>query len=150
MDKKDQLTIGQIAERADLAVSAVRFYEDEGLVRATRSEAGHRTFERGELRRITFISVCQSLGYTLAEIATALESLPAGRTPTEKDWQRLAVKFSADLDQRIKALVVLQEKLSGCIGCGCLSMTECELYNSDDQIRSQGPGARVLKIESRP
>lgn len=149
MSRSDEiLSIGAVAERTGLAVSAIRFYEDEGLIEAERSAAGHRRFTRSTIRRISFIRICQQLGYSLTEVNKQLEVLPQKRTPTESDWQKLAAKFSGDLDQRIAGLTDLKEKLDGCIGCGCLSLQRCELYNTDDAASSLGAGPRFLMGDS--
>jgi len=142
--KSDLLTIGEIAKRTGLAVSAIRFYEEKGLIPATRAESGNRMFERSVVRRVSFITVCQKLGYTLNEITEQLGKLPSARTPTKKDWQRLAKSFSNDLQNRIQALQQLEKKLDGCIGCGCLSMNACELYNAGDLANKFGAGPRYL------
>lgn len=141
---EELLTIGAVAQRTGLAVSAVRFYEEQGLVEAIRSDAGHRRFTRSTIRRISFIRICQQLGYSLTEIDKQLDVLPSKRTPTEGDWQKLAAQFSADIDRRIAGLSELKEKLDGCIGCGCLSLQRCQLYNRDDGAATLGPGPRYL------
>lgn len=138
------MSIGAVAERTGLAVSAVRYYEDEGLITATRAGSGHRRFKRSTIRRVSFIRTCQRLGYSLDEIRSHLGSLPAGRTPTERDWQRLATSFEQDLDVRIRELTLLKEKLVGCIGCGCLSMQRCALWNPGDIAADLGAGPRWL------
>lgn len=149
MSRSDEiLSIGAVAERTGLAVSAIRFYEDQGLIEAERSAAGHRRFTRSTIRRISFIRICQQLGYSLSEVDKQLEVLPQKRTPTESDWQKLAAKFSGDLDQRIAGLSNLKAKLDGCIGCGCLSLQRCELYNTDDAASSLGAGPRFLMGDS--
>jgi len=144
------LSIGAVAERTGLAVSAVRYYEDEGLIDATRATSGHRRFRRSVIRRLSFIRTCQRLGYTLDEIRAHLSSLPAGRTPNERDWQRLATSFERDLATRISELQALQEKLAGCIGCGCLSLERCALWNPGDVAADFGSGPRWLMGDSRP
>lgn len=138
------LNIGVVAERTGLAVSAIRFYEEHGLVSAERSEAGHRRFPRSAIRRLSFIRICQQLGYSLEEIKTQLDRLPDQRTPTERDWTTLAGGFRADIEQRIARLTELQAKLDGCIGCGCLSLDKCRLYNPEDEARHRGSGPRYL------
>lgn len=142
------LSIGAVAERTGIAVSAVRFYEERGLISATRASSGHRRFRRSTLRRVSFIRISQQLGYSLDEIAHALESLPAKRTPTEADWQRLASEFRRDLDKRIAGLQQLRDKLDGCIGCGCLSLQRCALYNANDVAAGNGAGPRWLLGDS--
>jgi len=114
------------------------------LIPSVRSASGHRLFARSVLRRVSFILISQNLGYTLHEIRAALESLPDNRTPTKADWQRLSKKFSKELEARIEKLRVLQRSLEGCIGCGCLSLKRCQLYNPDDAVAKRGAGARYL------
>jgi len=138
------LSIGRVAERTGLAVSAVRFYEDRGLISATRDAGGHRKFPRSTIRRVSFILIAQRLGYSLGDIAVHLERLPDGRTPNERDWNRLAGKFGADIDRRIEELTQLKDRLASCIGCGCLSLKNCAIYNADDNISDLGPGPRFL------
>ena len=146
MDAQDspQLAIGAVAARTGVAVSAIRFYEEQGLVESTRESSGHRRFERSTIRRISFIRICQQLGYSLEDIKTQLEALPHGRTPTEQDWQRLAATFRSDIDARMAGLAELKEKLDGCIGCGCLSLQRCALYNKGDTAARLGQGPRYL------
>lgn len=138
------LAIGALSTRTGAAVSAIRYYEEQGLITAIRASSGHRRFERSTIRRISFIRICQQLGYSLEEIATQLASLPGGRTPTESDWERLAASFRSDIDRRIGQLTELKDKLDGCIGCGCLSLQRCALYNPDDTAARLGPGPRYL------
>ncbi len=138
------LTIGAIAERTGLAVSAVRFYADQGLIASERATSGHRRFPRSVIRRISFIRVCQKLGYSLEEITSQLAALPDGRTPTERDWARLAKGFSVDIDQRIAELTQLRDTLAGCIGCGCLSLKHCTIWNPGDGAATLGDGPRYL------
>lgn len=140
----ESMTIGAVAQRTGLAVSAVRFYADEGLIESERTDVGHRRFRRSVIRRISFIRVCQRLGYTLDEITEQLASLPDGRTPTEKDWAVLAAGFSSDIDRRIAELAQLRDTLAGCIGCGCLSLQRCSIWNPDDGASSLGDGPRYL------
>lgn len=138
------LPIGEVASRTGVAVSAIRFYEEQGLVESTRTESGHRRFERSTIRRISFIRICQQLGYSLEAINDQLASLPQGRTPNENDWQRLAENFRTDIDERMAGLADLRAKLDGCIGCGCLSLQRCALYNPDDRAARLGAGPRYL------
>jgi MerR family transcriptional regulator, redox-sensitive transcriptional activator SoxR len=144
------LPIGAIADRTGVAVSAIRFYEDQGLISSTRGESGHRRFDRATIRRLSFVRICQQLGYSLDEIRTQLDSLPEGRAPTEKDWERLASGFASDIDRRIDGLRQLKEKLDGCIGCGCLSLQRCALYNPDDTAARLGQGPRYLLGDTPP
>jgi len=142
------LPIGVVAERTGLATSAIRFYEEQGLVTSERASSGHRRFERSTIRRLSFIRICQSLGYSLDEIRAQLDRLPDRRTPTDADWEDLASSFGDELDQRIAALQQLRDKLSGCIGCGCLSLQRCRLYNPDDAASQLGNGPRYLLGDS--
>ncbi len=142
--KQNLLSIGAVAERTGCAVSAIRFYEAEGLICASRSAAGQRLFRRSEIRRVSFILICQKLGYTLKEIRQALDALPDGRTPNKSDWQRLSRRFGRDIDRRIDELSRLKELLTGCIGCGCLSLQACSLYNPGDRAAVAGDGPRFL------
>ena len=138
------LSIGAVAERTGLAVSAIRFYEEQGLVEAERAESGHRRFRGATIRRLSFIRICQQLGYSLGEIRTQLDALPQGRTPNEGDWERLASGFAVEIEERIAGLAQLREKLDGCIGCGCLSLQKCELFNANDVASRLGAGPRYL------
>jgi len=138
------LTIGQLAERAGVATSAVRFYEANGLITSERNEAGHRRFRADVLRRVSFIKVAQRVGLTLDEIRRELASLPDQRTPTTRDWAKFARSWQPMLDERIALLESMREKLDGCIGCGCLSMTSCALFNVGDEAARYGEGPRWL------
>jgi MerR family redox-sensitive transcriptional activator SoxR len=143
------LPIADFARRAGVKASALRFYEDEGLLTSARSAGGRRHYPKAELRRIAFIRAAQSVGLTLDEIRTALASLPDKRTPTEEDWARLSRGWRPLLDARIAALTRLRDTLDNCIGCGCLSLKACALYNPDDRAATRGPGARYL-LGDRP
>lgn len=138
------IAIGELADRVGLSVSAIRFYESKGLVTALRSSGGQRRFLRSDARRLSFILIAQQLGFSLAEIADALASLPQGRTPTKADWTRISTAFGQVLDQRIAVMTRLREQLDGCIGCGCLSLEACALYNPDDRVASRGAGPRFV------
>lgn len=142
--KGSLLSIGELAERTGTSVSAVRFYSDQGLIPTVRSRRGHRVFARAVIRRVSFILIAQNLGYSLKQISGALDSLPEQRTPTKADWTRLSRKFSKEIEQRIESLKRLQSKLDGCIGCGCLSLQTCRLYNPDDSAAEFGVGPRYL------
>lgn len=142
--RKDGLTIGQIAARTGLAVSAIRYYEAEGLISPWRNETGQRRFERADIRRLSFIMISQGLGASIAEIRSQLTRLPRGRTPTAADWRRLSEHYRADLDRRITQLQKLRDDLDSCIGCGCLSLERCSLFNPDDRAGTAGPGPRYL------
>lgn len=141
---KQGLLIGRIAQRTGVAVSAIRFYEDAGLIMADRNTGGQRVFEAADIRRISFIIIAQKLGFTLKEIKAQLDKLPNKRTPTLKDWEKISQSFSAAIEARIAALSLLQEKLTGCMGCGCLSLDHCALYNTDDKAAKNGAGPRYL------
>jgi len=136
--------IGEVASRTGLAVSAVRFYEKIGLISAERAPSGHRRFPRSTMRRVSFILICQNLGYSLQEISEHLDGLPEGRTPTDEDWEAMATAFRADVDDRIDRLTTLRDRLDGCIGCGCLSLQRCAIYNPDDAAATLGDGPRFL------
>jgi redox-sensitive transcriptional activator SoxR len=138
------ISIGEVAERTGLAVSAIRYYEAEGLISARRSGGGRRLFLRSDIRRLSFIMIAQKLGFTLEEIRRELDSLPLERTPTKADWTRIAESFRVRLDQRIGMLMRLRDNLDGCIGCGCLSLDHCGLYNPDDQLARRGAGPRIV------
>lgn len=135
-------TIGRVAERAGVATSALRFYEEQGLIEAERTSSGHRRYSRDVLRRIAFLRIAQRVGLSLDEVRAALEALPDARTPTKRDWQRLAESWGPRLDEHIRMLERLRNRLDGCIGCGCLSMRDCALLNPDDEVAVRGPGPR--------
>ena len=139
------LTVGEIAERSGVAVSALHFYEAQGLIKSTRNAGNQRRFARETLRRVAVIKVAQRLGIPLAAIGTALESLPEGRTPTAADWNKLSATWRAELDARIEKLQQLRNQLSTCIGCGCLSLKDCPLRNPLDTLSEQGAGPRLLE-----
>jgi MerR family transcriptional regulator, redox-sensitive transcriptional activator SoxR len=138
------LTIGALSERTGVAPSALRFYEAEGLIHATRTAGGQRRYARHTLRRVSFIRVAQQVGLRLDEIRTALESLPDRRTPTQDDWERLSASWRPRLDAQIAVLERLRDRLTGCIGCGCLSMRACALLNPNDAAAARGPGPRWI------
>ncbi len=140
----DDLTVGQVAKRSGVAVSALHFYEAEGLIHSTRTAGNQRRFPREVLRRVAFIRASQAVGIPLRRIRDALDRLPNSRTPTRRDWERLSAAWRDDLDQRIVGLQHLRDRLSGCIGCGSLSLGLCKLVNPDDLLGQQGPGARNL------
>lgn len=140
----DLLTIGELAARSGVAPSALRFYERVGLVRSTRTAGNQRRYERAMLRRVALIRIAQQVGVSLEEIRSALAELPAGRTPTRADWARLSARWRSRLDERIALLEGLRDRLAGCIGCGCLSLRRCALYNPDDRLAADGPGAHLL------
>jgi MerR family redox-sensitive transcriptional activator SoxR len=138
------MTVGQVSARAGFAPSALRWYEAQGLVRATRTPGGARRYPRSVLRRLAFIRAAQNVGLSLAEIRAALATLPEGRTPTARDWTRLSAGWRPRLDERIAALTQLRDGLDSCIGCGCLSLERCALSNPGDVAAAAGPGARWL------
>ena len=138
------LSIGEVATRTGVATSALRYYEREGLVRSERTDGDQRRFHRDALRRIAFIRIAQRVGLTLDEIRAALSSLPEGRTPTKADWAKLSRSWRPQLDEQIAVLVRLRDELTSCIGCGCLSLRTCALYNPDDAAAALGAGPRYL------
>lgn len=148
--QNDWLAIGAFARRAGVSASTLRYYETQGLMSGGRSESGRRRYPRSSLRRIAFIRVAQQVGLTLEQIAAALATLPDGRTPTPGDWARLSAAWRPQLDARIAALTRLRDQLDSCIGCGCLSLQRCALYNAGDQAAASGGGARFLALDSSP
>lgn len=145
MKANDLLTIGDLARRTGMSVSAIRFYEEKGLVDALRSSGNQRRFMRGDIRRLSFILIAQNLGLSLEEIREALAKLPSGRTPTARDWEKISRLIRKRLDAQIAQLEKLRENLDGCIGCGCLSLKKCALYNPGDEAAAGGAGPRVLR-----
>ncbi len=144
LTKNDFLPIGELARRTGLSVSAIRFYEDKGLVQSMRTGGNQRRFLRSDIRRLSFILIAQQLGLALAEIEAQLAMLPQGRTPNTKDWRAISASIRGQLDRKIAQLEATRSKLDGCIGCGCLSLTRCRLYNPDDQAGEQGSGPRYV------
>ncbi len=144
------LAIGKVAERTGLSVSAIRYYESEGLVYPIRNAGGQRLFRRADIRRLSFIMIAQQLGFSLEQIRHQLEKLSDRRAPTKKDWTQISKGFKNELDQRIELLVRMREKLDQCIGCGCLSLQACALYNPDDQAQKHGPGPRYILGDEPP
>jgi MerR family redox-sensitive transcriptional activator SoxR len=138
------ITIGTLAKRTGVAVSAIRFYEDKGLLQSLRTSGNQRRFLRSDIRRISFILIAQRMGLSLPEIQQAMEQLPEGRTPTVTDWSRIGRSLRNEIDARIKLLTRTRAKLDECIGCGCLSLKKCELYNRDDRAAAAGPGPRFV------
>jgi MerR family redox-sensitive transcriptional activator SoxR len=139
-----ELTVGQLAARSGVAPSALRFYEEQGLISSRRTTGNQRRYPRATLRRVAFIRASQRVGIPLGRISGALAGLPSNRTPTREDWAKLSQEWRADLDERISRLQHLRDRLSGCIGCGCLSLGLCQLMNPDDVMGREGPGARKL------
>ncbi len=138
------LTIGDLAARTGLAVSAIRFYETHDIVKPLRNKGGHRRYGRSDIRRLSFVMAAQTLGFPLSEIADHLRALPDHKAPTKADWTRISKTFRKKIDARIAALEELRDKLDGCIGCGCLSLKSCALYNPKDVKSQEGPGPRNL------
>jgi MerR family transcriptional regulator, redox-sensitive transcriptional activator SoxR len=139
-----ELTPGDVAARSGIAVSALHFYERQGLIHSRRTAGNQRRYARETLRRIAFIRASQRVGIPLADIRAALETLPEGRTPGREDWERLSLRWRDDLDRRIAQLVRLRDDLTTCIGCGCLSLDRCALANPGDALAERGPGAHLL------
>jgi MerR family transcriptional regulator, redox-sensitive transcriptional activator SoxR len=135
-----ELTIGQLATRSGVAPSALRFYEERGLIEAERNESGHRRYPRAVLRRVAFIVFAQRIGLTLEQVAAELRKLPRHHTPTAQDWERLSSAWKSQIDERILELERLRAGLTECIGCGCLSLRKCRLVNPDDRACRYGPG----------
>lgn len=142
------LTIGDLADRTGLAVSAIRFYETHGIVHPVRNAGGHRRYGRADIRRLSFAMIAQQLGFPLSEIGARLAALPDHRAPSRADWAGMAGDFRSEIDTRIARLSDLRDKLDGCIGCGCLSLDTCALYNPQDRARTRGPGPRYLMGDS--
>jgi MerR family transcriptional regulator, redox-sensitive transcriptional activator SoxR len=147
---ESHISIGELAERAGVPHSALRFYEAQGLLKSVRTEGGQRRYARDTLRRVAFIRSAQNVGLRLEDIATALAQLPESRTPNKSDWTRLSKRWRSVLDERIHALEALRDQLDQCIGCGCLSLTACKLYNPADQAAARGSGPRYLLGDARP
>lgn len=142
-----ELTPGQLADRSGVAVSALHFYERQGLIRSRRTSGNQRRYPRETLRRVAFIRVSQRVGIPLAEIRAALDTLPEGKTPGRKEWAKLSARWRNDLDRRIEQLVRLRDDLTSCIGCGCLSLDVCKLANPFDRLGDEGAGPRLLAVE---
>ena len=149
LKSSELLTIGEVARRSGVAASALRFYEERGLIASQRAGSGHRRYPRSVLRRVAFIVFAQRIGLTLDEIGTELAKLPPDRAPTRRDWSRLSSGWSARIDDRIAELQRLKAGLTECIGCGCLSLERCQLSNPRDRAASLGPGPRYW-IGDRP
>lgn len=138
------ISIGQLASRTGVAVSAIRFYEEKGLLQSVRTGGNQRRFLRGDIRRVSFILIAQRLGLALDEIEQQLASLPEGRNPSQGDWQRISRNMREQIDKRIGLLTRTRNQLDQCIGCGCLSLEKCRLYNKDDRLGLKGPGPRAI------
>ncbi len=141
-----ELSVGEVARRSGVAVSALHFYESRGLIGSHRTAGNQRRYDRDVLRRIAVIRVAQEVGIPLADIAAALAALPDGRTPNREDWRVLSEGWAAELDHRIAQLKKLRDGLTDCIGCGCMSIDKCPLRNAEDRLSKQGPGARRLLV----
>lgn len=139
-----ELSIGQVSRRSGLPVSTLHFYEEKGLIASSRNAANHRVYHREVLRRISIIKVAQSAGISLAEIKRTLSALPKQRVPTLEDWADISEMWHDSLTDRIERLTALRDKMAGCIGCGCLSISRCPLFNEDDHLAAKGPGAHLL------
>jgi MerR family redox-sensitive transcriptional activator SoxR len=145
----DELTIGEVAARSGIAASALRFYEAQGLITASRTSGNQRRYTRAVLRRIALIQAGRAAGIPLERIRAALDALPASRTPTRRDWERLSVRWRDDLDRQLATLHAIRDRLTTCIGCGCLSIDACGLLNPDDEAGVLGAGAHYLRRDSR-
>jgi MerR family redox-sensitive transcriptional activator SoxR len=139
-----ELSIGEVSARSGVAPSALRFYERQGLITSTRTDGNQRRYDRAVLRRIAFVQAGRAAGVPLSEVREALDGLPTRRTPSREDWERLSSRWRDDLDARIETLQALRDRLTTCIGCGCLSIDQCDLLNPDDEAAAQGAGAHYL------
>jgi MerR family redox-sensitive transcriptional activator SoxR len=144
MPMKRGLSIGDLATRTGLSVSAIRFYETKGLVTPDRNAGGQRRYEGSDIRRLSFVLIAQKMGLTIEQIGIVMSGLPEGRTPTKADWTRISTGFRKMLDDKIAMMERMREKLDGCIGCGCLSLKKCALYNPEDKARAEGAGPRFV------
>jgi MerR family transcriptional regulator, redox-sensitive transcriptional activator SoxR len=143
-----ELSIGEVSARSGISASALRFYERQGLISSSRSDGNQRRYDRAVLRRIAFVQAGRTAGVSLAEIRAALSRLPSRRTPSREDWERLSNRWRDDLDARIETLQALRDRLTTCIGCGCLSIDKCDLLNPDDEAGARGAGAHFLRNDS--
>ncbi len=142
MTRNDLIPIGMMSRRTGLAVSAIRYYEERGLVTSLRTGGNQRRFLRSDIRRLSFVQIAQRLGLGLSEIERELAALPQGRTPTVMDWQKISRSLRKEIDSRIQLLTRTRNKLDDCIGCGCLSLDRCQLANKSDRASAAGPGPR--------
>lgn len=149
MPMKRGLSIGDLAVRTGLSVSAIRFYERKGLITADRNEGNQRRFEGSDIRRLSFILIAQQIGLSIDQIKDVMASLPEGRTPTKADWSKISRRFRSTLDERIAMMERMRDRLDGCIGCGCLSLKACSLYNPDDKAYRLGVGPRYVISDER-
>jgi MerR family redox-sensitive transcriptional activator SoxR len=140
----ETLSIGDFAVRSGVAPSALRYYEKQGLIRSARTGGNQRRYDRAELRRVAFIKIAQQVGVSLDEIRRALDALPENRTPTKADWTRLSARWRGRLEERIAVMERLRDQLTGCIGCGCLSLQRCTLINPGDRLAERGAGPRMI------
>jgi MerR family redox-sensitive transcriptional activator SoxR len=140
----DRLPIGELARRTGIAVSAIRYYEEQGLIAPHRNAGGQRRFLRSDIRRLSFVLIAQQFGFTLPQIRQVLDKLPNGRTPNKADWTSIGETFRVELDRKIETLTELRKRLDKCVGCGCLSLTDCTLYNPQDRAGKNGAGPRYL------
>jgi MerR family redox-sensitive transcriptional activator SoxR len=148
MKRASTLSIGDLAARTGLAVSAIRFYETHGILRPLRNSGGHRRYDRSDIRRLSLVMIAQRLGFPLSEIAGHLSALPPDEAPDRAQWRKISTGFRQQIDDRIAALESLRDKLDGCIGCGCLSLDRCALYNPADRAAAKGSGPRYLLGDS--
>jgi MerR family redox-sensitive transcriptional activator SoxR len=144
LSKDDLIPIGEMARRTGVAVSAIRFYEDKGLLGSVRSRGNQRRYLRSDIRRVSFILIAQKLGLGLLQIESELAKLPQGRVPTHSDWQRIGRSMRFEIDRKIQLLTRTRNQLDQCIGCGCLSLEKCRVYNKDDRAALSGPGPRYV------
>lgn len=149
MAMKRGLSIGDLAARTGLSVSAIRFYEGKGLITPDRNDGNQRRFEGSDIRRLSFILIAQQMGLTIEQIKSVMASLPDGRTPTKADWGKISRTFRKTLDERIAMMERMRDRLDGCIGCGCLSLKACSLYNPDDKAYRLGVGPRYVVSDER-
>ena len=145
-----EISIGRLAERTGLAVSAIRFYEDKGLLKSERNRGGQRRFRPVDIRRLSFVMIAQKLGFSLKDIRGFMSDLPLERAPSKAEWARMAEGMQDDITARIATLERLRDTLDGCIGCGCLSMEACALYNPEDSAAARGVGPRYLMGDTEP
>ncbi len=146
LSAKDLISIGEMARRTGLSVSAIRFYEEKGLVEPIRTGGNQRRFLRSDIRRLSFILIAQQLGLALGEIESEMRKLPSGRTPNARDWQKISRSIRGGIEDKISQLERTRDRLDGCIGCGCLSLTHCQLYNKDDALGEEGSGPRKVLV----
>lgn len=144
MEPTSFITIGELARRTGVAVSAIRFYEEKGLLHALRTSGNQRRFLRSDIRRVSFVLIAQKLGLALVEIEEQLSNLPEGRNPTVRDWQKISQRMRSQIDAKIQLLTNTRARLDNCIGCGCLSLSKCHLYNPGDRLGKAGPGPRAV------